>query len=493
MEFDTQYAMKLFFPNPAFAQVYYEAVANALDADADWIRIEIRTEGSVKAPDVQISIRDNGVGFTEERYGRFKRVKEPKDAYHKGLGRLIYLRYFREVAVTSIFEGSKREFLFVHNFNGKSTTEAVDPTVPNRTELVFRHFRGDRLRSYDDLKPGILCKRLLEQFLPVLYERKRAGRPVTIDVELFTSESNPQKGFYPNREQLDETDLPEFKSSTIKDDTIDLFGEIKVHYFVKSGEPDPILMTAAVIDRRTVPLKLLSPGSVPPGTSVLFLFESELFNGNSDTARQRLVVPEGVQESALYRALKNEVGRILTAELPEIKVRNAETRQQFENHFPHLIGLFDAETVGLIEREEAIETAQRRFFQKQKQVLESDPSDESAFQKSLELSARSLMEYILYRDWIIDRLCRTSPKDREETIHDLLVPRYNRFDESNLIEGLYRNNAWVLDDKFMTFRTILSEATMSELIAAITLAEDRVDDGRPDISMIFSADPEKET
>lgn len=44
----------------------------------------------------------------------------------------------------------------------------------------------------------------------------------------------------------------------------------------------------------------------------------------------------------------------------------------------------------------------------------------------------------------------------------------------------------------MTYRTILSEASMKAVIAAITLEDEVIDDdGRPDISMIFSADPDK--
>ena len=61
-------------------------------------------------------------------------------------------------------------------------------------------------------------------------------------------------------------------------------------------------------------------------------------------------------------------------------------------------------------------------------------------------------------------------------------------------DGIYRNNAWLLDDKFMSFHTILSEARMDKVIEAITLKDDAAaDDGRPDISMIFSADPEAAT
>ncbi len=59
------------------------------------------------------------------------------------------------------------------------------------------------------------------------------------------------------------------------------------------------------------------------------------------------------------------------------------------------------------------------------------------------------------------------------------------------MKGVYSNNAWLLDDKFMTFTTILSEAQMDKVISEITLNDDvDADLGRPDISMIFSADPD---
>ena len=58
------------------------------------------------------------------------------------------------------------------------------------------------------------------------------------------------------------------------------------------------------------------------------------------------------------------------------------------------------------------------------------------------------------------------------------------------MDGLYSNNAWQLDDKFMTFQAILSEQRMDTVINAITLKDEtNVDDGRPDIAMIFFSDP----
>ncbi|POM20656.1 hypothetical protein CSX04_02072 [Burkholderia cepacia] len=82
----------------------------------------------------------------------------------------------------------------------------------------------------------------------------------------------------------------------------------------------------------------------------------------------------------------------------------------------------------------------------------------------------------------------------EDEIHNLIVPRRVDFHKDAIASDIYQNNAWLLDDKFMTFRTILSEARMDKVINAIRLdGEPSGENGRPDIAMIFSADPADST
>jgi hypothetical protein len=492
MEFETKYALRLFFPSPAFAQIYFEAIANAIDADATDISIKITSDGKIHNPNnLEIAIQDNGVGFSEERYERFKRVQEPQDSIHKGLGRIVFLQYFARIDVSSVYSTSKRTFSFVHNFNGDSEVVQANPSEQSGTKLTFREFSNSRLKSYDDIKPSAIKRELFEQFLPALHERKILQKPLNIRISLSTAESNPQKNFYSDSLLLSPDDLPELTISEISERSLHFFDKIEVSSGVLTNQSYPFILTAVNIDGRAIPVKILTPSSIPAGTSAIFLFKSDLF-GKSDLARQKLILPEGVREIDLFRYLKLEVGRILGDELPEIKMRNEEVKARFEDDFPHLIGLFDDTTVGLVARDEVLDTAQRKFFQQQKEIIDSDPTDEDAFQKSLEMSARSLTEYILYRDWVIKRLINSTPEDVEATLHNLIVPRYKTFEHETLVQDIYNNNAWILDDKFMTYRTILSEASMKALIAAITLEDESVEaDGRPDISMIFSADPDK--
>ena len=116
--------------------------------------------------------------------------------------------------------------------------------------------------------------------------------------------------------------------------------------------------------------------------------------------------------------------------------------------------------------------------------------NEEQFKKSIEISSRALTEYILFRQLTIERLKSIGDSDGEAEIHNLILPKYRQFEDTDLTEEIYLNNAWVLDDKYMTYKTVLSDKKMSEIIDVITKGEEKeVEDGKPDIALIFSNDP----
>jgi hypothetical protein len=187
------------------------------------------------------------------------------------------------------------------------------------------------------------------------------------------------------------------------------------------------------------------------------------------------------------------VGKILAEKIPQINENNRKIKDGFEQKFPHLLGYFEEETAGLIDRDDALQIAQQKFFHVQKEILQCEEMTDREYEKSLELSSRTLTEYILYREKIIRRMKEMTKDNSESEIHNLIVPRYKKFSKESMVEGVYQNNAWLLDDKFMNFRTVLSEGRMDEVIQHIRLDEEvSGEDGRPDIAMIFSADPSSE-
>jgi len=502
VEINTNYALKLFFPTTAFVQVYFEAIANSIDAGAQVIDIHIEFSGSIAdSPSVELTIKDDGAGLTDDRFDRFRQLDEPKDAYHKGLGRLVYLKHFAQVEVTSWFDApvepsegnttrrAKRSFVFSREYKGSQNIEP-DTHGTTGTVLRLRDFNGQHVKSYADLKPAELKERIIQQFLPTLHHRKQNEQELTIAIHLESQEEVLAHDFGTSSATVTLADVPDLTRLEFTDGTVDAFKPIVMWYMVEAQaqRQPPTQLTAVNVDGRTIELSLLSARSLPPGTAAVFIFESDLFK--TGTERKQLIV-DGVSDHALSSSLREQVSKVLTQSLPEVVERNNRMRESCERRFPHLSGLFPEDSVGLMDREEAIRVAQDELFRRERAILESghELSDE-LFEQTLEVSARTLMSYILYRQLIIERVQGITKEDQEKVIHDLIVPQRTRYDGDRLINTVYTNNTWLLDDKFMTFRTILSDEEMGKVIAAITLDDPPTgENGRPDISLVFNAPP----
>ncbi|MFC6477480.1 ATP-binding protein [Pseudomonas asuensis] len=184
MDIETSGAIRLFFPNPSLTLVYFEAVANALDAGATDVSINIDVQAFDKPDTLKITVSDNGDGFTDENFERFRKLLRPRDKFHKGIGRLVFLNYFNRVEVTSTWGMCHRHFIFKDSFDGNAPLENLAAEQPAKTTLEFTGFAKDRVKSYDDLKPDALKPLLIEQFLPTLDARKRDGNVFRISINL---------------------------------------------------------------------------------------------------------------------------------------------------------------------------------------------------------------------------------------------------------------------------------------------------------------------
>ena len=102
MKIETENALELFFPKTALSLVYFEAIANSLDANDSNIDINIYMKDKTASHTLQITITDNGDGFTDENFNRFDKLLNPKDESHKGIGRLFFLKYLFNLIFNNI-------------------------------------------------------------------------------------------------------------------------------------------------------------------------------------------------------------------------------------------------------------------------------------------------------------------------------------------------------------------------------------------------------
>lgn len=171
MQVNIKQAIRLFFSNPSLDMVFIEAIANSLDADASKISICISIDELGKQETLKITVQDNGVGFTQERYGKFCKLLQVEDSTHKGVGRLVYLYYFDTIEVSSIFNKQHRTFLYNTSFDEANSNMVLEPidSQEQRTILNFSNCTLKRLSSYNSILPDSLKRMILEEFLPRFY------------------------------------------------------------------------------------------------------------------------------------------------------------------------------------------------------------------------------------------------------------------------------------------------------------------------------------
>lgn len=486
MEVNIRKALKVFFSKSSFEMIYFEAFANALDAGATEFNIHICLPGLGNWKNMILELSDNGVGFTEERYNKFKKLLDVEETSHKGLGRLVYLCYFDLVRIESVFApGVVRKFEFSEDFNGKFDIEKTE-IQKTGAYLKLIGFSGERIGKNEYVNPEYIKKAILENFYMKLYKIKMGGRRMVVNIVLTIKGKN-----YPC--QLDSDSIPKFIMIDLPK-RLDLFNNISLYYHIGklNRNDERNVITALAVDDRSHRVTIIADENMPYGYEMIFLLISETFQGNSDESRQYLTIPEPTlnQVKAIFR---DAIASVISNEFPEIEEANKEKRAILENVYPHLSGYFDNNEIGYSSQADVLKKAQEKYFRDQKEILGAKDLTEEQFEKSLNLSARALAEYILFRQNVIVKMMSFTPQNLEENIHNLLAPKGSEFKEGELIKDLYSNNVWVLDDKFMNYCTVLSEAEMAKVLNVLT-DDENVDggEGRPDIVLFFSGDPTKD-
>lgn len=490
MKINLKQAVKYFFHNPSLELVYIEAVANSIDAGATKIDIEINLDEISKPETLSIKFRDNGEGFTDKRFGKFSELMKVEDDNHKGLGRLVFLSYFDKVNVTSYFDSKKRTFEYNANFEESQAILSNESSKKQLTELSFSDYHLKKIATHDFAKPSYLKKRLLEEFYPKLYLMKRVGKDLEINITLNLKQKDSRFELESEHKKISINEINDLLIEEVDASFLAMFENMEVHYSISKKENEKTIITALCIDGRTYKVDIISDENIPIGYEMIFLLNSTYFDGKVSGSRQELVLTEK-DKKIVKRLFRKKVAEILQREIPIISENNNKTIENLANTYPHLLGYFDTDTVGFVKRDESIKKAQERFFKDQRKVLEANSMDNDTYEKALELSSRALTEYVLYRQLTIEKIKKLDKNNSEADIHNLIVPMGSTLHKSTFMQDLYSNNAWLLDDKYMTYKTILSDKVMKEVIEKITEDDALSDNSEPDITLIFSNDPEK--
>lgn len=482
MEVNIKQALKVFFSKSSFEMIYFEAFANALDAGATDFYIDIKQGNELK--ELSLVLTDNGIGFTDERFRKFGKLFDvEEEPSHKGLGRLVYLCYFGKVHVESCFNNSvRRVFDFDEFFKGTSQTIHTG-NEDNGTVLTMTEFLGTKLGRNDYIKPSYIKNALLENFYMKFYKAKLAGKQLNIFIRLFVD------GQIVSKETITTDSIPSFSVKELTTQ-MDFFNSIDLYYYVREVEiKETKVITALAIDDRSHRVEIIADENLPKGYEMIFLLISESFQGNIDGTRQNLTISDN-ELTIIKTIFRNGISEVIKEQFPQINKNNEKRVTYLKQTFPHLCGYFDNNDIGYSSQTDILKKAQDKFFRDQKEILGAKELNDEQFNKSLDLSARALTEYILFRQNVLKRMKGLDKNNKEEELHNLIAPKYAEFHGQDVVTDMYRNNVWVLDDKFMSYSTVLSEAEMSRVIDVLTEGEVRdKDNDRPDITLFFSGNP----
>ena len=345
---------------------------------------------------------------------------------------------------------------------------------------------GSNLVKNDYISPSYIKRVLLENFYAKFYKAKLNGKKIIVNIK--TSVGNTTK-----EEVINTEELPKFEVRTIED-KMDFFDKIELYYNIRevTKKEECTIITALAIDERSYKIDIIAEENLPSNYEMIFLLMSESLQGKVDGARLNLSISE--QELATVKMIfRNAIAEVIRVQFPQIEESNQKKEEYLNDTYPHLAGYFEKNEIGYASQSDVLKKAQDKFFRDQREILTAKELSEEQFQKSLDLSARALAEYILFRQNVIKKLRMFNVGNKEADIHNLIAQKSSEFNQDNIVVDLYKNNVWLLDDKFMSYYKVLSEAKMSKVIDIITQGEIKDNDNdRPDITLFFSDNPEDE-
>jgi hypothetical protein len=492
MKINIREAIKLFFKSPSLENVFTEAIHNSIDANATKIDVAVSIEALDKAKTLSLQITDNGEGFTKERYGKFCELMnvERDDDTHKGVGRLVYLCYFDKIRVLSKYNKKQRTFTYDNDFDDhKSDMQEIDiEENTQETMIIFENCSLERLSSYDTICPEHMRTTILHKFYPILYLLKTNNKSIEINLKLDIKTVKKGQRIGKRETRISLSDILTLNIEEVNLDMLGMFNHSEIHYSIKSQDctTNPLLVTALCIDNRTYDLSDVISVENLHGYDSVFLLNSTAFNGQTDPSREFLTFND---KRTIVKLFRDKISEIIQREIPSIRERKEHTKESLNKTYPHLIGYFEEDEIGVIARSKSIENAQNKFIHDQKEILEATTLDEKKYDKALELSSRSLTEYVLYREKIIGKLDNITSENSEADIHNLILPKETVLNDNTDLSSIYYNNLWLLDEKYMTYTTAMSNKSMKEIIEEFAQESVAQDTTAPDIAIIFSDNP----
>lgn len=511
LEVDVSTAVDRFSQKIGFWQPLYEAISNALEANASEIVVEIEPAPTLhKSTDqvvAEITVQDNGDGFTEANIKSFCKLwtKHKSELGCRGVGRLTWLRVFNKVSIASRVRGKNIAIEFNRNFEPgdvirKKSTSSQKRTIVKFAEVTSKFF--DPNQKFD--KRGHASATAIRDLVAIKLAAK-----------LFLLKKENQKSFSlkfkvgKDIATIDSETLLELREKHFSIPTAnDLFDFTLYYAFIQEHKNevhhDGYCASGRIVKQFDKELRL---SNLPDNHSSIMLLTSNYFDSRVNDERNEFVTIKDGEETldspitfaTINREVNNNMQLILQREFPELVKNNAVLIDECVKEYPHLQDYFVYDQNIIKDKASLVKNALSEFNAAKentkisfRKLLVAKDFSYDEFSKVVanisNVSANELAEYIAYRQQIIEALHQLNDdKPRQEALlHELFM----NMRADSFSRNIFASNIWLLDDKFMNYFYLASDKDFSAIRKAMKIKAQSSSRGRyrPDLFGVYLRD-----
>lgn len=468
-----------------FIDIFVEAIYNSYDAGAKNIDIDIifEKQNSTNINDiVSIVIEDNGIGFTNKNQNSFDTLDSSYKLHGKGIGRVAFLRYFKEVVIESVFknENDKFEgiaFKFNDKFNNISDS-LIDFTSDLPKETYTKITFNDPYNLPSDIETNINAIDYIKN------ELKNLILPLLIDSNSKSLTDANYKFKQSVEIKINKTDIKIHNDIECKNINIDnnKFLLVACNLSHKKHHPISIVANNRIInfsDRTRKNKPLSSVGIKQEHTGWYFLLFSRFFDDNVSINRDDIKWGNNKSGNNLLEILNNELRNDINSLINKNQAEIENERVDLVKKIKKIPMLADVDVSDLIgnsigspsKLEKVIKKGLKKKVDIYSKLLNHLVKDDkiafekinSSIDRIEQANAEYLAMYVFFRDYIIQVLKdKLDKRVKEPELHDIVMKRFtsDSGQDSNILQ---KSNMWLIDDKFMFYKYLASDFTIDKI------------------------------
>lgn len=494
-------------------RVVYEAILNSIHSNSENIECIFEyLNGTVKSEYKNIksiNIIDDGDGFIENNIKSFDTYLseyKTKQWGSKGTGRFSFLKLFKKVYYTSSFIEKDKQVKKQLNFSIENGLEITDNENidDNLTTLVL-----SEPIEFQDINVEKMINNVFIKIYPTLALIKNSEPNKKLKITFKV------KDLIAEIKSFTLTDIVNLENKSFnisyKDSEGKLVKEPFTLYYYLSDDTTPKLQYNGYC-AGNINVKKFDISIKLKNKSYLFFLYSDYFNTHVDDARTEFPNIKNLEASLtapinwerINFKLKECLDNILFTTYPDMMEKSNQVLESVKHSFPYLEELIDdsyTSTVGYVTQGDLLSSGYKKIDLIKDNIrkitekfVDTHTISDDDYDNLIKNASLDLAEYVTNRQVILDKMQTMIEQNEsiEDNIHNLVMPMRTIQNKDNL--DLRTTNLWLIDDKFMSFTSALSDKNIKTALNEIKNSDTESFEGgrkEPDIIMYFNNDEQK--